>query len=53
MGNLDKVFYGSDGPVYDPIIPSKDWLKKVQALDLPKNEMDGILGGNIKRLLKI
>ena len=56
---LEKVLFASDGPVYDIIIPTKDYIQLIK--DLPKNapkgitftqeEVDAILGGNAKKLL--
>jgi predicted TIM-barrel fold metal-dependent hydrolase len=58
---LEKVLFSSDGPVYDIIIPTKDYIQLIK--DLPKNapkgiafteeEVEAILGGNAKKLLDL
>jgi predicted TIM-barrel fold metal-dependent hydrolase len=58
---LEKVLFASDGPVYDIVIPTKDYIQLIK--DLTKNapkgikftqeEVDAILGGNAAKLLEI
>ncbi|CFX78015.1 Amidohydrolase 2 [Syntrophomonas zehnderi OL-4] len=45
----EKIIFGSEFPLSHPAAE----LKKIMLLDLPASENDLILGGNIKRLLKI
>ncbi|MFW9823530.1 MAG: amidohydrolase family protein [Candidatus Thorarchaeota archaeon] len=58
---LEKVLFASDGPVYDPVVPTKDYIQLIK--DLPKNapkgikftreEIDAILGGNAANLFNL
>lgn len=58
---LEKVMFASDGPVYDIVIPTKDYIQLIK--NLPKNapkgikfteeEVDAILGNNAVKLLGI
>ncbi|MFX0083836.1 MAG: amidohydrolase family protein [Candidatus Hodarchaeota archaeon] len=58
---LEKVLFASDGPVYDIVIPTKDYIQLIK--DLPKNapkgikfteeEVEAILGNNAAKLLGI
>lgn len=45
----EKIIFGSEFPLSHPAAE----LKKIMLLDLPASDNDMILGGNIKRLLKI
>ncbi len=56
---VEKVLFGSDGPIFDIVIPVKEWIKVIK--NLPKNapkgikftedEVNAILGGNAAKLL--
>ncbi|MBY8986663.1 MAG: amidohydrolase [Candidatus Lokiarchaeota archaeon] len=56
---LEKVMFASDGPIYDIIIPTKDYIQLIR--DLPKKapkgiqfteeEVEAILGNNAVKLL--
>ncbi|MFX1532121.1 MAG: amidohydrolase family protein [Promethearchaeota archaeon] len=58
---LEKVMFASDGPVYDIVIPTKDYIQLIK--NLPKNapkgikfteeEVNAILGNNAAKLLGI
>ncbi|MFX1325763.1 MAG: amidohydrolase family protein [Promethearchaeota archaeon] len=58
---LEKVLFASDGPVYDVVIPTKDYIQLIK--NLPKNapkgisftdeEVDAILGSNATKLLNL
>ncbi|MFW9877666.1 MAG: amidohydrolase family protein [Candidatus Thorarchaeota archaeon] len=58
---LEKVMFASDGPVYDIVIPTKDYIQLIK--NLPKNapkgikfteeEVEAILGNNAAKLLGI
>jgi predicted TIM-barrel fold metal-dependent hydrolase len=58
---LEKVMFGSDGPVYDIVIPTKDYIQLIQNLpkDAPKGikfteeEVEAILGNNAAQFLGI
>ncbi len=58
---LEKVLFASDGPVYDIIIPTKNYIQLIKNLpkDAPKGikfteeEVEAILGNNAARLLGI
>jgi len=55
----EQVLFGSDSPVYDPVLPIKDLIEKIKNLpkQAPKGirfteeEIDGILGSNAVKLL--
>ena len=54
-----KVLFGTDDPIYNTLVPTKDWIQLLK--DLPANAPDGIvftreeinaiLGGNAAKLL--
>jgi len=54
-----KVLFGTDDPIYNTLVPTKDWIQMLK--DLPQNapegisfteeEIDAILGGNAAKLL--
>ncbi len=56
---VEKVLFGSDAPIYDIVLPVKDFIDVIK--NLPKNapkgikftedEIDAILGGNAAKLL--
>ncbi|MHA2393117.1 MAG: amidohydrolase family protein [Promethearchaeota archaeon] len=58
---LEKVMFASDGPIYDIVIPTKDYIQLIK--DLPKNapkrikfteeEVEAILGNNAAKFLGI
>jgi len=58
---LEKVMFASDGPVYDIIIPTKNYIQLIKNLpkDAPKGikfteeEIEAILGKNAAKLLGI
>jgi len=58
---LEKVLFASDGPVYDIVIPTKDYIQLIKNLpkDAPKGikfteeEVNAILGNNAAKLLGI
>ncbi|MHA2128190.1 MAG: amidohydrolase family protein [Candidatus Hodarchaeales archaeon] len=58
---LEKVMFASDGPVYDIVIPTKDYIQLIKNLpkDAPKGiefteeEVDAILGNNAAKFLGI
>jgi uncharacterized protein len=43
----DKIFFGSDFPFGSP----RNELEKIMRLPLPENNIEAIIGGNLKRLL--
>ncbi|MCK9274409.1 MAG: amidohydrolase family protein [Syntrophales bacterium] len=55
----EKILFGSDGPVFEPVIPVADWIEILKSLPgmapkgivFTKEEMDAILGGNAERML--
>ena len=58
---LEKVLFGSDGPIYDIVIPTKNYIQLIKNLpkDTPKGikfteeEVEAILGNNAQKLLGI
>ncbi|MFX1454925.1 MAG: amidohydrolase family protein [Promethearchaeota archaeon] len=58
---VESVLFGSDSPVFDPILPVKDIIEKIKSLPstAPKGikftneEIDAILGGNAVKLLNL
>ncbi|MFW9865563.1 MAG: amidohydrolase family protein [Candidatus Thorarchaeota archaeon] len=58
---LEKVMFASDGPVYDIVIPTKDYIQLIKNLpkDAPKGikftqkEVEAILGNNAAKVLGI
>ena len=58
---LEKVLFGSDGPIYDIVIPTKNYIQLIKNLpkDAPKGikfteeEVEAILGNNAQKLLGI
>jgi len=57
----EKILFGSDGPVFEPITPVKEWIETLKSLPgdssdgikFTTEEIDAILGGNAQRILKI
>lgn len=57
----EKILFGSDGPIFEPIVPVKEWIRLL--MDLPndsaagtifrKEEIEAIMGGNAQRILNI
>ena len=45
----ERVFYGSDNPCWNPT----GALEAVQALDLPADVLDAVLGQNVRRFLNL
>jgi predicted TIM-barrel fold metal-dependent hydrolase len=58
---VEKILFGSDSPVYDLVLPVKDFIEKIQKLpeEAPKgitftqDEIDAILGENAARILDL
>ncbi|MFX1572442.1 MAG: amidohydrolase family protein [Promethearchaeota archaeon] len=58
---VEQVLFGSDSPIYDPVLPIKDLIEKLKNLpnDAPKGikfseeEIDAILGENAARILNL
>jgi predicted TIM-barrel fold metal-dependent hydrolase len=50
-----KLIWGTDGPYAHPelVLFAKNELQKVRGLQIPQEEKDDILGGNIAKLLKL
>ena len=56
----DKILFGTDGPIFDPTIPTGEYIKVMQSLpgqapegiSFTKEEIDAILGGNALRILE-
>ncbi|MHA1933106.1 MAG: amidohydrolase family protein [Promethearchaeota archaeon] len=56
---VEQVLFGSDSPVFDPVLPIKDFINKLKNLprqapngiQFTKEEIDAILGGNAEKLL--
>ncbi|NLW78341.1 MAG: amidohydrolase [Ruminococcaceae bacterium] len=53
VGSLDKVMFGSDNPVFNPAIPTKQWVDRVKAYPYSDAEKDAFLGGVAAKLYKI
>lgn len=45
----DRILYGSDGILLDP----RTEMKKIEVLELAREDMEKIMGGNIARILKM
>ncbi len=58
---VEKILFGSDGPIFELIAPVAEWLKTLQSLpddtsdgiQFTREEVDAILGGNAQRILKL
>jgi hypothetical protein len=58
---VEKVLFGSDSPIYDPVLPIKDLIEKIknlpneapQGISFTNEEIDAILGGNASKLLNL
>jgi predicted TIM-barrel fold metal-dependent hydrolase len=55
----DRVHFGTDDPVYDPVFPKEDWIETIRGLasrdDRPTftdTEIEMILGGGARRLIE-
>jgi len=58
---VEQVLFGSDSPIYDPVLPIKDLIETIK--NLPKKapkgitfseeEIDSILGNNAVKLLNL
>ncbi|MFW9880864.1 MAG: amidohydrolase family protein [Candidatus Thorarchaeota archaeon] len=56
---VEKVLFGSDSPIYDPVLSIKDVIEKIKNLphkatkgiQFTKEEIDAILGANAEKLL--
>ncbi len=56
---VEKILFGSDGPVFEPVIPVKEFIHILQTLPeqasggitFTKEEINAILGGNAQRML--
>ena len=54
-----KVLFGTDGPVFESVIPTKKWIqllkdlpeKAPEGIHFSEEEIDGILGGNAASIL--
>jgi predicted TIM-barrel fold metal-dependent hydrolase len=54
-----KVLFGTDDPIYNTLVPTKDWIQLLKDLpdnapdgiDFSREEIDAILGGNAARIL--
>lgn len=51
LGSLDRVLFGTDYPIFFGMTSSRDWVKRIQSLDIPENEKANLMGGNAARLL--
>jgi len=58
---IEKILFGSDGPIYDIVLPVNDVIEKIRNLPnkapngirFTEDEIDAILGGNAAKLLGI
>ncbi len=58
IAGAEKILWGTDDPVYDVLIPTKQYLESMRALPedtsdglrFTRAEIDAILGGNAARL---
>jgi len=56
-----KVLFSSDGPVYEPLVSNKHWIELIRNLPddstdgikFSEEEVEAILGGNARRILKL
>jgi predicted TIM-barrel fold metal-dependent hydrolase len=56
-----KVLFGSDGPIFEPIVPVQEWInlmvglpyESAEGTTFKKEEIDAIMGGNAQRILSI
>jgi hypothetical protein len=54
-----KLFFGSDSPIFDPVLPCKKWLQLLKDLpekappgiEFKREEIEGILGNNAQQAL--
>ena len=51
LGSLDRVLFGTDYPIFFGMTSSRDWVKRIQSIDIPENEKANLMGGNAARLL--
>ena len=61
FAGASKVLFGTDDPIYNTVIPTRDWIRRLK--DLPttapggihfkEEEIDAILGGNAAELLNL
>jgi predicted TIM-barrel fold metal-dependent hydrolase len=57
----EKILFGTDGPMFEPLVPVKEWINMLKSLpgrladgvSFSQQEIDAILGGNAQRILKI
>jgi hypothetical protein len=57
----EKILFGSDGPIFEPIVPVKEWVnllgnlpkEAAEGTTLTKEEIEAILGGNAQRILNL
>ncbi len=57
----ERILFGSDGPIFEPVIPVKDWITTLKSLpksspggiDFGQDEINAILGSNARHILKI
>jgi len=58
---IEKILFGSDGPIYDIVLPVNDVIEKIRSLPnkapngikFTEDEINAILGGNAAKLLGI
>jgi predicted TIM-barrel fold metal-dependent hydrolase len=56
----EKVLFGTDGPIFEPLVPVKEWINMLKSLpetsaggvSFSQQEINAILGGNAHRMLK-
>ncbi len=56
----DKILFGTDGPIFDPTIPTGEYIQMMRSLPeeapdgirFTEEEIDAILGGNAERIIK-
>jgi predicted TIM-barrel fold metal-dependent hydrolase len=57
----EKILFGTDGPMFEPLMSVKEWIHMLQSLpesspegvNFTQQEVDAILGDNAQRILKI
>jgi predicted TIM-barrel fold metal-dependent hydrolase len=58
---VNRLLFGTDGPVFEPHIPNKEWIELIKNLltedqdgvVFNQKEIDAILGGNAERIFKL
>ena len=53
LDSFEKVFWGTDNPIFNGLMKAPDWVSSIKQSDIPEKEKSNLLGDSAARLLRL